>query len=186
MEPGRRPFDYGDDRDGVAVCSGKPNEQLHDRNFRRRCLPTPSLTFEFRPPNSTCPVSLGWGWRMLSVWVSWELRLEGLVVGGGGGDGAASQREWLPLPLGNGAIPSTPLPRPTHSWRKNPAYQLPQFNRARCRSICFRTCTGAVPPSTLRALSEPFKVSTSNTSGPMLELKACSDSNGNSLKSTPR
>ena len=35
----------------------------------------PSLIFYFRPPNSTCPVSLGWGWCMLSVWVSGEVSL---------------------------------------------------------------------------------------------------------------
>ena len=36
-----------------------------------------------------------------------------------------------------------------------------QPSRARCRATCARTCAGAVPPSVLRALSEPRRLSTS-------------------------
>ena len=43
-------------------------------------------------------------------------------------------------------------------WDPRPPCYVP--SRDRCRAICARTCAGAVPPSPLRASSEPRNVST--------------------------
>ena len=61
----------------------------------------------------------------------------------------------------------------------------PQPRRARWRSICERTCAGAVPPMPLRASSEPRSDSTSNTSSPIAGWKPCSVASGSSARSRP-
>ena len=60
-----------------------------------------------------------------------------------------------------------------------------QPSRARCRSIWARTWIGAVPPSTLRAFSDPCSESSANTSGPIAPWKPCSVAKGSSLRSAP-
>lgn len=45
--------------------------------------------------------------------------------------------------------------------------QLRCASRPRCRSICARTCAGAVPPRVFRAFRLPARLSTSNTSASM-------------------
>ena len=51
-------------------------------------------------------------------------------------------------------------------WREHEglAGEHAQLSRARCLASCTRTCSGAVPPGTLRAFREPRRLSTSNTS----------------------
>src|SRR5438067_8006092 len=58
--------------------------------------------------------------------------------------------------------------------------------RLRARAAARRTCAGAVPPTWLRAATEPSGVSTRRTSAPICAEKRLSVASGSRARSAPR